>query len=93
MFIFFAHPELYSSTTLPSQGVYHKLVSFETLLEKLPTWQGNVVRFQVVLQTTESNQVAAGGVTDVVSRFKTLTYYPVVFLSTQDFSLVSIWRC
>lgn len=43
---------------------------------------------QVALQTTESNELAAGGVADVVSRinsrFSTLTYQPVVFLHVQD---------
>jgi len=70
---------------LPLQVVRHK---FETLLEKYSMWQGKVVLIQVALQTTESNEAAAGGVTDVVSRlnsrFSTLTYQPVVFLHTQD---------
>ena len=43
---------------------------------------------QVALQTTESNELAAGGVADLVSRinsrFSTLTYQPVVFLHVQD---------
>ena len=43
---------------------------------------------QVALQTTESNELAAGGVVDLVSRinsrFSTLTYQPVVFLHVQD---------
>lgn len=43
---------------------------------------------QVALQTTESNELAAGGVVDHVSRinsrFSTLTYQPVVFLHVQD---------
>ena len=43
---------------------------------------------QVALQTTESNELAAGGVVDLVSRinsrFSTLTYQPIVFLHVQD---------
>lgn len=43
---------------------------------------------QVALQTTESNELNAGGVVDLVSRinsrFSTLTYQPVVFLHVQD---------
>ena len=43
---------------------------------------------QVALQTTESNELAAGGVADLVSRinsrFSTLTFQPVVFLHVQD---------
>jgi trehalose-6-phosphate synthase len=46
------------------------------------------VLIQVALQTTESNELAAGGVVDLVSRinsrFSTLTYQPVVFLHVQD---------
>jgi hypothetical protein len=46
------------------------------------------VLIQVALQTTESNELAAGGVVDTVSRinsrFSTLTYQPVVFLHVQD---------
>jgi len=63
-------------------------VAFEALLEKYPAWQGKVVLIQIALQTTESNEVAAGGVNEVVShinsQFSTLTYQPVVFLHTQD---------
>ncbi|KDR78129.1 hypothetical protein GALMADRAFT_94660 [Galerina marginata CBS 339.88] len=70
------------------QGVRHKLVSFEAFLDKYPTFQGRVVLIQIALQTSEPNELAAGGVTDVVSRinsrFSTLTYQPVVFLHTQD---------
>jgi trehalose-6-phosphate synthase len=47
-----------------------------------------VLLLQVALQTTESNELAAGGVSDVVARinsaFSTLTYQPVVFLHTQE---------
>ena len=43
---------------------------------------------QVALQTTESNELAAGGVVDLVSRinsrFSTLTLQPIVFLHVQD---------
>ncbi|KAF8963230.1 alpha,alpha-trehalose-phosphate synthase [Flammula alnicola] len=70
------------------QGVRHKLVAFEAFLDKYPSWQGKVVLIQIALQTSEPNEAAAGGVTDVVSRinsrFSTLTYQPVVFLHTQD---------
>ena len=63
-------------------------MAFEALLEKYPAWQGKVVLIQIALQTTESNEVAAGGVNEVVShinsQFSTLTYQPVVFLHTQD---------
>ncbi|KAF9522515.1 alpha,alpha-trehalose-phosphate synthase [Crepidotus variabilis] len=70
------------------QGVKHKLTAFESFLVKYPEFQGKIVLIQVALQTTESNEIAAGGVTDIVSRinskFSTLTYQPVVFLHTQD---------
>jgi len=70
------------------QGVRHKLTAFEAFLLSQPQWQGKVVLIQVALQTTESNELAAGGVADIVSRinsrFSTLTYQPVVFLHTQD---------
>ncbi|KAF8200267.1 alpha,alpha-trehalose-phosphate synthase [Pholiota molesta] len=70
------------------QGVKHKLAAFERFLDKYPAWQGKVVLIQVALQTSELNEAAAGGVTDVVarinSRYSTLTYQPVVFLHTQD---------
>ncbi|KAF8809892.1 alpha,alpha-trehalose-phosphate synthase [Phlegmacium glaucopus] len=70
------------------QGVRHKLLAFEAFLIKYPAWQGKIVLIQVALQTTESNELAAGGVADVVSRinsrFSTLTYQPVVFLHVQD---------
>ncbi|KAF8890790.1 glycosyltransferase family 20-domain-containing protein [Gymnopilus junonius] len=70
------------------QGVRHKLLAFETFLEKYPSFQGQVVLIQVALQTSEPNEAAAGDVNDVVShinsRFSTLTYQPVVFLHTQD---------
>ena len=85
---FYTSPPYTFKPNFLSQGVHHKLVAFERLLEKYPTWQGKVVLIQVALQTTESNEVAAGGVNDVVSRinsrFSTLTYQPVVFLHTQD---------
>jgi len=75
---------------LLSQGVRYQLVAFETLLEKYPIWQGKVALIQVGLQISESNEVAAGKVTDIVShinsRFSTLTYQPVVFC-TQDLTL------
>jgi trehalose-6-phosphate synthase len=49
------------------------------------------VLIQVALQTTESNELAAGDVVDLVSRinsrFSTLTYQPVVFLHVQDLTL------
>ncbi|KAI0315017.1 alpha-trehalose-phosphate synthase [Amylostereum chailletii] len=71
------------------QGVRHKLLAFEALLEKHPEHQGKVVLIQVALQTTEENELH-GGVSDVVarlnSRFSTLTYQPVVFLHTEDLS-------
>lgn len=70
------------------QGVKQKLLAFEAFLLKYPAFQGKVVLIQVALQTTESNELAAGGVADVVSRingrFSNLTYQPVVFLHTQD---------
>ena len=70
------------------QGVKQKLLAFEAFLLKYPSFQGKVVLIQVALQTTESNELAAGGVADVVSRingrFSNLTYQPVVFLHTQD---------
>ncbi|KAG2078648.1 glycosyltransferase family 20 protein [Suillus decipiens] len=47
-----------------------------------------VILLQVALQTTESNELAAGGVSEIVARinsaFSTLTYQPVVFLHTQE---------
>ncbi|KAG1791951.1 glycosyltransferase family 20-domain-containing protein [Suillus variegatus] len=50
--------------------------------------RSKVILLQVALQTTESNELAAGGVSDVVARinsaFSTLTYQPVVFLHTQE---------
>ncbi|KAG1873862.1 glycosyltransferase family 20 protein [Suillus subluteus] len=70
------------------QGVRHKLEAFELFLKKWPEYQGKVILLQVALQTTESNELAAGGVSDVVARinsaFSTLTYQPVVFLHTQE---------
>lgn len=70
------------------QGVKHKLEAFELFLKKWPEYQGKVLLLQVALQTTESNELAAGGVSDVVARinsaFSTLTYQPVVFLHTQE---------
>lgn len=70
------------------QGVRHKLEAFELFLKKWPEYQGKVLLLQVALQTTESNELAAGGVSDVVARinraFSTLTYQPVVFLHTQE---------
>jgi len=70
------------------QGVHQKLLAFEAFLLRYPSFQGKVVLIQVALQTTESNEIAAGGVTDLVSKinskFSTLTYQPVVFLHTQD---------
>ncbi|KAG1750509.1 glycosyltransferase family 20 protein [Suillus paluster] len=70
------------------QGVRHKLEAFELFLKKYPEYQGKVLLLQVALQTTESNELAAGGVSDVVARinslFSTLTYQPVVFLHTQE---------
>jgi trehalose 6-phosphate synthase/phosphatase len=69
-------------------GVKQKLLAFEAFLLKYPSFQGKIVLIQVALQTTESNEHAAGGVADVVSRingrFSNLTYQPVVFLHTQD---------
>ena len=66
----------------------YKLLTFETFLINYPDWQGKVLLIQVALQTTESNELAAGGVVDLVScinsRFSTLTYQPVVFLHLQD---------
>ncbi|KAA1466828.1 alpha-trehalose-phosphate synthase [Dentipellis sp. KUC8613] len=71
------------------QGVRHKLLAFEAMLDKHPELQQKVVLIQVALQTTEENE-AHGGVTDIVarinSRFSTLTYQPVVFLHTEDMS-------
>ncbi|KAJ7923024.1 alpha,alpha-trehalose-phosphate synthase [Mycena leptocephala] len=68
------------------QGVRHKLLAFQTFLEKHPEFQQKVVLIQVALQTTSSD--LAGSIADVVthinSRFSTLTYQPVVFLPTQD---------
>ncbi|KAG1875860.1 glycosyltransferase family 20-domain-containing protein [Suillus tomentosus] len=70
------------------QGVRHKLEAFELFLKKWPEYQGKVILLQVALQTTKSNELAAGGVSDVVARinsaFSTLTYQPVVFLHTQE---------
>ncbi len=70
------------------QGVRHKLTAFESFLVNNPSFQEKVVLIQVALQTTESNELQAGGVADLVSRinsrFSTLTYQPVVFLHTQD---------
>lgn len=57
-------------------------------MKKFPEYQGKVILLQVALQTTESNELAAGGVSDVVARinsaFSTLTYQPIVFLHTQE---------
>ena len=43
---------------------------------------------QVALQTTKSNELAAGGVAHLISRinsrFSTLTFQPVIFLHVQD---------
>ncbi|KAJ7823629.1 glycosyltransferase family 20 protein [Mycena olivaceomarginata] len=68
------------------QGVRHKLLAFQTFLEKHPEFQQKVVLIQVALQTTSSD--VAGSIADIVthinSRFSTLTYQPVVFLPTQD---------
>ncbi|KAJ7151517.1 alpha,alpha-trehalose-phosphate synthase [Mycena filopes] len=68
------------------QGVRHKLLAFQTFLEKHPEFQQKVVLIQVALQTTSTD--LAGSIADVVthinSRFSTLTYQPVVFLPTQD---------
>ncbi|KAJ7748550.1 alpha,alpha-trehalose-phosphate synthase [Mycena maculata] len=68
------------------QGVRHKLLAFQTFLEKYPEFQQKVVLIQVALQTTASD--LAGSIADIVthinSRFSTLTYQPVVFLPTQD---------
>lgn len=70
------------------QGVKHKLEAFEVFLKKWPEYQGKVILLQVALQTTESNELAAGGVSEIVARinsaFSTLTYQPVVFLHTQE---------
>lgn len=70
------------------QGVRQKLTAFESFLVNNPSFQEKVVLIQVALQTTESNELQAGGVADLVSRinsrFSTLTYQPVVFLHTQD---------
>ncbi|KAG0698556.1 glycosyltransferase family 20 protein [Suillus ampliporus] len=67
------------------QGVRHKLEAFEHFLKKYPEYQGKVLLLQVALQTTEYNELAAGGVSDVVARinsaFSTLTYQPVVILA------------
>ncbi|KAJ7139621.1 alpha,alpha-trehalose-phosphate synthase [Mycena epipterygia] len=68
------------------QGVRHKLLAFQTFLEKYPEFQQKVVLIQVALQTTTTD--IAGSIADIVthinSRFSTLTYQPVVFLPTQD---------
>ncbi|KAJ7655286.1 alpha,alpha-trehalose-phosphate synthase [Mycena polygramma] len=68
------------------QGVRHKLLAFQTFLEKHPEFQQKVVLIQVALQTTTTD--LAGSIADIVthinSRFSTLTYQPVVFLPTQD---------
>ncbi|KAJ7785811.1 alpha,alpha-trehalose-phosphate synthase [Mycena metata] len=68
------------------QGVRHKLLAFQTFLEKHPEFQHKVVLIQVALQTTSTD--LAGSIADIVShinsRFSTLTYQPVVFLPTQD---------
>ncbi|QRV89728.1 glycosyltransferase family 20 protein [Ceratobasidium sp. AG-Ba] len=68
-------------------GVRHKLLAFETFLEKYPEFQGRAVLIQVALSTTEENEHQVA-VFDVVSRinskFSTLTYQPIVFLHTQD---------
>ncbi|KAI0053481.1 glycosyltransferase family 20 protein [Auriscalpium vulgare] len=71
------------------QGVRHKLLAFETFLDKHPEFHQKVVLIQVALQTSEESE-HHGGVADVVarinSRFSTLTYQPVVFLHTEDLS-------
>ena len=78
---------------LPLRGVRHK---FETLLEKYSMWQGKVVLIQVDLQTTESNEVAVSGVTEVVSRinsrFNTLTHQYLALLTVADGFCVSRLR-
>ncbi|KAH9476749.1 Putative alpha,alpha-trehalose-phosphate synthase [UDP-forming] 106 kDa subunit [Psilocybe cubensis] len=72
------------------QGVRHKLVAFETFLEKYPQYINKVVLIQIALQTSSPNEQAAtsSGITEIISRinarFSTLTYTPIVFLHTQD---------
>jgi trehalose 6-phosphate synthase complex regulatory subunit len=71
------------------QGVRHKILAFETFLEKHPEFHGKVVLIQVALHTTEENEIHSD-VSDIVARlnarFSTLTYQPVVFLYTEDLS-------
>jgi len=78
-----------------SQGVRHKFVAFEIQLTKYPPWPGKVVLIQVAFQTTEYNEIAAGGVTDVVShinsQFSALTYQPVVFFAHAGFNIQSVF--
>ncbi|KAF8315938.1 hypothetical protein DL93DRAFT_2166528 [Clavulina sp. PMI_390] len=68
-------------------GVKHKVIAFETFLERHPEFQGRVVLIQVALARTEQNELQAS-ITDVIShvnsRFGSLTYQPVVLLHTQD---------
>ncbi|KAF8153874.1 glycosyltransferase family 20-domain-containing protein [Crassisporium funariophilum] len=71
------------------QGVRHKLLAFEAFLTSYPEFASSrTVLIQVALQTTESNELGAGGIAAIVSRinsrFSTLTYQPVVFLHVAD---------
>jgi trehalose-6-phosphate synthase len=75
------YPEYQGKVTLSSfclLSLYHLTFSFFS----------QVILLQVALQTTESNELAAGGVSDVVARinsaFSTLTYQPIIFLHTQE---------
>jgi len=62
---------VYSFSTFLSQGpVRHNQVAFEALFEKYPTWQAKVVLMQITLQTITSSEVAAGEVTNAISRIK-----------------------
>ncbi|CAG8621597.1 9808_t:CDS:10 [Funneliformis mosseae] len=65
------------------KGVRQKMLAFETFLTMHPEWQGKVVLIQVVLSTTEQNELQSQ-VSDVVARinskFSNLSYQPVVYL-------------
>jgi len=81
---------------LHNSPVRHKLGAFETSREKYLMWQGKVVLSQVDLQTSESNEVAASGDTEVVSRinsrFNTLTHQYLALLTVADGFCVSRLR-
>jgi len=89
-------PHLMHLNQLAPTGCPPRTYSLRKLLAKYPMWQGKAVLSLVGLQTTESNEVAASGVTDVVSRinsrFSTLTYQDLALLIVADGFCVSSLR-